>query len=402
MSKLEKFLILLFIICVLSAFTSIFWNGFSDEISKILTRDNNEKVVVEPVKSKLDNFIFEKNNFIVTGTSLSTVEIWLIPAGKNVTTTDYIKLGEAKKNPSSGLNAWILAVPSEPREAEEIFAKALDVDGKECGRMSLPYRGAIEISSAIWGVQSVEKKKLSLADNGKSFSHGLDSSFSIMLDSEKYPPEELLCEPDGIIFETSSEADPASTYFTKNFFGKATGTCRFINDDFSLNIKIFDSNMPSEYYEKTKYGLSFSYPSEEIVSDNDQNQFLTKNILNRIDLSANNFIGTNLGEASFIVGVTSNKAILNICLESGIGEEQQANRIINGIDYSVFKSSEAGAGNRFQTLSFRTIKNDRCYEAVEFMHWGDINNYPVGTVKEFDQALIQAKLDKILETLIIE
>lgn len=402
MSKFEKFLIILFLVCVMSAFAMVFWKGFSDEILQNGKLTSKSEKISEPEIGSLDSFTVDGKNFIVNGKFLKRVEIWSIPSGTDVLATDYVKLGDAQREVLSGLNAWVLPIPNEVQAVVEIFAKVFDENGKEIGRLSLSYDGMDEIIEAVWGSQKTNQNEISLQDNGKYFSYTLGSEFVIALEGSKYLEQELLCQPDGIVIEIASSTELAVPSISKSFVGKATGTCQFVNNDFSLGIKIFDTKTPLEYYEKKKYDLSFSYPSENVVSDNGENQFFTKNILNRIDLPANIFYGTNLSEVSFIVGVTVNDKIKDACLKADVSEEQQPTKNINGTDFAVFKSSEASAGNRYETISFRTIKNGRCYEAVEMLHWGDINNYPAGTVKEFDQVLIQSKLDNILETLQIK
>lgn len=401
MSKFEKFLIFIFIVCVLSSFVVVFWKGFSDEILQNKKLIKNEKIS-EPEIGSLESFSVDGKNFVVNGKFLNRVEIWLIPAGSDISAEDYVKLGDAQNEVLGGLSAWVLPIPDDPQVVAGIFAKVFDKNGKEVGQLALSYGETEEILQAVWGKQVAENVEISLQDSGKSFSFPLGSEFSISLEGKKYLEQELRCQPDGIVFEVVSSTGQDEVIFLKNFSGKATGTCQFVNNDFSLGIKIFNPKTPVEHYEKKKYDLSFSYLSENVESDNDENQFFTKNILNRIDLPANIFYETNLSEASFIVGVTNNDKIMDVCLASDINEEPQPSKTINGVDFKVFKSSEAAAGNRYEIFSFRTIKNGRCYEAVEMLHWGDINNYPPGTVKEFSFDLIHSKLDVILETLQIK
>ena len=71
---------------------------------------------------------------------------------------------------------------------------------------------------------------------------------------------------------------------------------------------------------------------------------------------------------------------------------------INGATWNVFTSADAGAGNFYESKTFRTVHGDTCFEMVELLHSGNIGNYPAGTVVEFDKAKFQGMLETIAHT----
>ncbi|MCX6796704.1 MAG: hypothetical protein NTW06_04395, partial [Candidatus Falkowbacteria bacterium] len=98
------------------------------------------------------------------------------------------------------------------------------------------------------------------------------------------------------------------------------------------------------------------------------------------------------------VGASKQPSIIASCTNPILGEEKQAVKTINGIEFTVFKSLEPAAGNRYETTNYRTVQNNICYEAVIFLHWGEISNYTAGAVKEFDHTLVFSKLEEIVNT----
>jgi hypothetical protein len=174
---------------------------------------------------------------------------------------------------------------------------------------------------------------------------------------------------------------------------------RLRNNYAALSIYTSQNSLPLEKkYINSDYNFSFAYPSEDSANNNFQYQFATNNTLVRIDLPAKYYSDTNLGEAAFIVGASRQPSIIASCTVPVLGEEKLGLRTISGSDFTAFYSLEPAAGNRYETISYRTVKNDICYEVIEFLHWGEISNYTPGAVKEFDHNLVIVQLDRILST----
>ena len=82
--RTSSFILLFFIIIAIA--------GGAYYFSKLPAVQNANAIV--PAVTAIE---VQQPNLIVTGNSLSAVEIWAVPTGKNVTKNDYIKLGDAAR-----------------------------------------------------------------------------------------------------------------------------------------------------------------------------------------------------------------------------------------------------------------------------------------------------------------
>ncbi len=73
----------------------------------------------------------------------------------------------------------------------------------------------------------------------------------------------------------------------------------------------------------------------------------------------------------------------------------------NGVTYSVASTTEAGAGNRYEETVYAIPGTNPCTAVRYFIHYGAIENYPQGTVKEFNRQALLAQFDQIRRTLVI-
>lgn len=81
------------------------------------------------------------------------------------------------------------------------------------------------------------------------------------------------------------------------------------------------------------------------------------------------------------------------------GEKKDGTKVIDGFDFTKFTLNNAGAGNFYDTASYRGIVNGDCYVLEQTIHSTNIGNYPSSQgVKEFNKTLIQDDLDKILNS----
>ncbi|MEK7612919.1 MAG: hypothetical protein AAB449_02105 [Patescibacteria group bacterium] len=73
----------------------------------------------------------------------------------------------------------------------------------------------------------------------------------------------------------------------------------------------------------------------------------------------------------------------------------------NGVEYSVASSSGAAAGNRYVETVYALKGSKPCTAVRYYIHSTDVGNYPVGTVREFDQAALISAFDTVRRTLLI-
>ncbi|HET7714586.1 MAG TPA: MliC family protein [Bauldia sp.] len=73
----------------------------------------------------------------------------------------------------------------------------------------------------------------------------------------------------------------------------------------------------------------------------------------------------------------------------------------NNTDYSVAESSEAGAGNVFDTTVYALLGTSPCLAVRYFVHSANIDNFDPGTVTQFDRNALIAEFDAIRKTLVV-
>lgn len=111
---------------------------------------------------------------------------------------------------------------------------------------------------------------------------------------------------------------------------------------------------------------------------------------------------TNFADATLTVGASTNdQAIANCLLPDQTGEPGIATStvMINGNQFTVFHSSDAGAGNLYETTSYRTLHAGECYAVEYTIHSGQIANYPTSyELQPFSEAPLTSVLDRIVGT----
>ena len=104
--------------------------------------------------------------------------------------------------------------------------------------------------------------------------------------------------------------------------------------------------------------------------------------------------GTNFNEAKFMVGVSTDPAAMASCLTGPQGAKAVATKV-GDATAAKLTFSDAAAGNRYDTTSYRALHNGQCYAIEYTIHYGNIDNYQKGSVKEFDEASLTAALDEV-------
>lgn len=69
--------------------------------------------------------------------------------------------------------------------------------------------------------------------------------------------------------------------------------------------------------------------------------------------------------------------------------------------YSLASSTDAGAGNRYEEIVYALPGTNPCIGIRYFIHYGAIENYPQGAVKEFDKQALIKQFDEVRRTLIL-
>jgi len=158
--------------------------------------------------------------------------------------------------------------------------------------------------------------------------------------------------------------------------------------------------------------FSFSYPNTWSVTGDGGgytqdwmvNATTSGMILAKIVVPASYLPGTNFADATFTVGTSADASAVASCLSynpSGIAHNA-ATSTFNGSTYTVLQSSDAAAGNRYDTTSYRILRSSQCYAIEYTIHYGSIQNYPKGAVKEFDEAALKTTLDSVTQSFVFK
>jgi hypothetical protein len=112
---------------------------------------------------------------------------------------------------------------------------------------------------------------------------------------------------------------------------------------------------------------------------------------------------TNFAGATLTVGMSSDAAPVAQCLAvEPNGPPDQlptSTAMINGTVFTVFHLSDAGAGNIYETTSYRTLHDGRCWAVEYTIHSSEIANYPPEyQLRPFNEAVLHDVLDRIVGT----
>jgi membrane-bound inhibitor of C-type lysozyme len=156
--------------------------------------------------------------------------------------------------------------------------------------------------------------------------------------------------------------------------------------------------------------FTFTYPDTVTVSGGDlgyttswmQNATSTGLVLAKALLSNAIAPKTNFSEATLIVGTSADPSAVATCLTNnptGGPVQPATTKTINGTTYTVLHSSDAGAGNRYDTTSYRTVRSNQCYVIEYTVHSTAIGNYdPSQGIKEYDPNAVVSVMEGIVQS----
>lgn len=173
--------------------------------------------------------------------------------------------------------------------------------------------------------------------------------------------------------------------------------------DFTLRVAINPKGKAEQFfsYISPKARLTYSdqfAPAGTLSTLNNKTELLLS--LQLIDTSS--YINTNLGEAYFTLGASTDPQVISACPDSnpnGMPESSVGNLTVNGYNFTYHTVSDVGAGNYYEQHIYRALHNGTCYEVIYFIHSSNIQNYTPGAVKEFDRPGLMSKFEKILSTI---
>lgn len=154
----------------------------------------------------------------------------------------------------------------------------------------------------------------------------------------------------------------------------------------------------TQTYKNGTYGFEFQYPVNMVFVT--PNYTLLQDKILELQIPGNDYPDTNFGDAAISVSAsfapsTSSCLALDLPISNGF----KVQRDINGVTFNVATSTEAAAGNLYDSTIYRALVGGQlCVELKETIHTGNIANYPSGTVSEVNKKVVQNQLDSILNT----
>ena len=110
---------------------------------------------------------------------------------------------------------------------------------------------------------------------------------------------------------------------------------------------------------------------------------------------------TNFADATLSVGASQNNQAVTDCLNANESAttSSTSTQKIDGTEFTIFHSDDAGAGNYYKTTSYRALQSGQCYAIEYTVHSSQVANYPATyDIKPFDEAKIDSLLQRIIGT----
>lgn len=171
--------------------------------------------------------------------------------------------------------------------------------------------------------------------------------------------------------------------------------CVVKGEDDLVNLKLFEDNDSSFVF---RYPRAFQKYRASVADTSGWSYASTEKgkLAVQLKLDSSFQPKTNFSEATLSVGWSEHPKALSKCLESPVGRIIKSDTLVqNKTQFVRSKYAEAGAGNFYQVIQYRTLKNNRCYSIEEMVHSTNIHNYPPERgITEFDSARVW----KILNT----
>ena len=168
------------------------------------------------------------------------------------------------------------------------------------------------------------------------------------------------------------------------------------------------ANRDLNIYNDSAKTFSISYPKQFVLSggeigysQNWQNQSSDLGLLLAVVRIPKEFLPqTNFGEAKFTIGTSVDPKAIKNCLINEFGNQATTSEvIISHHKFTKFTFADAGAGNYYETTSYRTMENNQCYAVEYTIHSSNIYNYsPDQGIKEFDKNKIVPILEGMVQS----
>lgn len=110
---------------------------------------------------------------------------------------------------------------------------------------------------------------------------------------------------------------------------------------------------------------------------------------------------TNFSSATMSIGASTDIKEISSCTSATAlnGEVVKGSTNISGYPFTKFFSTDAGAGNYYETTSYRGLLDGDCYALEYTIHSTNIRNYsPEQNIKEFDKVKMESEFETMIQS----
>lgn len=158
-------------------------------------------------------------------------------------------------------------------------------------------------------------------------------------------------------------------------------------------------------YTNSVYGYTVRYPTGYTVDAKYKYQAMGpgKDILGtKFTIPASMATGTNLSRDTYI-SIENIKTGKTCLAETFLDNVAATSTIVdNGVIYFVVLNSGAGAGNRYEETVYARQTAKACIGIRYFVHYSVFENYPAGSVKEFDRQALLNEFYSIRKSVVLK
>lgn len=178
-----------------------------------------------------------------------------------------------------------------------------------------------------------------------------------------------------------------------------TGCIAVAPEPVGQNLPLFYSNSTAGFSIRFQEGFAIdqSYRYQELGPGKDIYGI-------KFTIPATMATGTNLAADSYlsVEGFAKANPPAPACTASRFLERATASTITDeGVTYSVATSTGAAAGNRYEEMVFALPGTNPCIAVRYFIHYGVFENYPLGTVRLFNEQALLSEFDAMRHTLVV-
>ncbi len=174
---------------------------------------------------------------------------------------------------------------------------------------------------------------------------------------------------------------------------------------FPKNKPVTPVTISDQKYVNDNYKFSLNLPTGYSVDENYVHQITPTRNVNGVKFNIPKPLtsGTNLSSDTSI-SIESIPNIPYCTAELFTDYPAQKPDIVtdSGTTYSLITSSDAGAGNRYEESIYTIQDSSPCIAIRYFIHYSAFENYPTGSIKEFDKQSVIDSFDGIRRSLTIQ